>query len=250
MSQPFQKTAADVEILNDKGHYRVFDLAESPFNTGRTSYFHNSLGGYHAAKPGRMQDLFDFYIAKNNLAILNMLNVKYIIVPTEEGPQAQQNPEAFGNAWFVENIKWVENADEEILSLSETDLTSTLVINTEFTDKLPSEFEFDPSAQIELIEQEPNKLVYKTSASKDQLVVFSEMYYGRGWTSYINNVETPHFRANYVLRAMMVPSGEHNITFKFEPNVVKTGSKIALTSSILLGLLLLGGILYTFKNKD
>ena len=250
MGQPFQKTAADVEILKDKSHYRVFDLAESPFNTGRTSYFHNSIGGYHAAKPGRMQDLFDFYIAKNNMAILNMLNVKYIIVPAEEGPQAQQNPEAFGNAWFVGNIKWVENANEEILSLGETDLASTAVINTGFKDKLPAEFDFDPSAQIELIQQEPNKLVYKTSAAKDQLVVYSEMYYGPGWTSFVDDQETPHFRANYVLRAMMVPAGEHSITFKFEPEVVKTGSKIALTSSIILGLLLLGGILYTFKNKD
>ena len=250
MGQPFQKTAADVEILKDKSHYRVFDLAESPFNTGRTSYFHNSIGGYHAAKPGRMQDLFDFYIAKNNMAILNMLNVKYIIVPAEEGPQAQQNPEAFGNAWFVGNIKWVENANEEILSLGETDLASTAVINTGFKDKLPAEFDFDPSAQIELIQQEPNKLVYKTSAAKDQLVVFSEMYYGQGWTSFVDDQEIPHFRANYVLRAMMVPAGEHSITFKFEPEVVKTGSKIALTSSIILGLLLLGGILYTFKNKD
>jgi len=250
MSQPFQKTTADIEILKDKGHYRVFDLAESPFNTGRTSYFHNSIGGYHAAKPKRMQDLFDFYIAKNNLPVLNMLNVKYIIIPTEEGSVAQENPEAFGNAWFVENINWVENSNEEILSLGESDLASTAVINTEFKDQISSTLDFDPSAQIELIEHEPNKLVYKTSAAKDQLVVFSEMYYGHGWKSFIDNKETPHFRANYALRAKMVPAGEHNITFKFEPEVVKTGSTIALTSSIILGLLLLGGIYFSFKNKD
>ncbi|MCJ7756748.1 MAG: hypothetical protein MUP24_01270 [Gillisia sp.] len=250
MNQPFQKTAADVEILKDKGHYRVFDLAESPFNTGRTSYFHNSIGGYHAAKPARMQNLFDFYIAKNNLPILNMLNVKYIIVPTEEGPQAQQNPEAFGNAWFVENIKWVSNANEEILKLGETDLVKTAVINNKFKDQIPSTLDFDPSAQIELIEHEPNRLVYRSSAAKDQLVVFSEMYYGHGWNSFIDDKETPHISANYALRAMMVPAGEHIITFKFEPEVVKTGSSIALISSIILGLLLLGGIYFTFKNKD
>lgn len=250
MKQPFQKTAADVEILKDKGHYRVFDLAESPFNTGRTSYFHNSIGGYHAAKPARMQNLFDFYIAKNNLPILNMLNVKYIIVPTEEGPQAQQNPKAFGNAWFVENIKWVSNANEEILNLGQTDLAKTAVINNKFKDQIPSTLDFDPSAQIELIEHEPNRLVYKSSAAKDQMVVFSEMYYGHGWISFIDDKETPHIRANYALRAMMMPAGEHTITFKFEPEVVKTGSTIALTSSIMLGLLLLGGIYFTFKNKD
>jgi len=250
MNQPFQKTAADVEILKDKDRYRVFDLAESPFNTGRTSYFHNSIGGYHAAKPGRMQNLFDFYIAKNNLPILNMLNVKYIIVPTEEGPQAQQNPKAFGNAWFVENIKWVSNTNEEILNLGETDLVKTAVINNRFKDQIPSTLDFDPSAQIELIEHEPNRLVYRSSAAKDQLVVFSEMYYGHGWNSFIDDKETPHISANYALRAMMVPAGEHIITFKFVAKVVKTGSTIALISSIILGLLLLGGIYFTFKNKD
>ena len=250
MKQPFQKMAADVEILKDKGHYRVFDLAESPFNTGRTSYFHNSIGGYHAAKPARMQNLFDFYLAKNNLPILNMLNVKYIIVPTEEGPQSQKNAEAFGNAWFVKNIKWVNNANEEILNLSETDLVKTVVINSKFKDQIPSTLDFDPSAKIELIEHEPNSLVYRSSAAKDQLVVFSEMYYGHGWISSIDDKKTPHISANYALRAMMVPAGDHIITFKFEPDVVKTGSTIALTSSIMLGLLLLGGIYFTFKNKD
>ena len=250
MSQPFQKTAADVEILKDTSYYRVFDLAESPFNTGRTSYFHNSIGGYHAAKPARMQDLFDFYIAKNNLEILNMLNVKYIIVPEKEGTQVQENPQSLGNAWFVEHIKWVNNSNEEILNLGETDLTKTAVINNKFKGQIPSTLDFDPSAQIELIEHEPNKLVYKFSAAKEQLAVFSEMYYGHGWISYIDDKETSHIRANYALRAMMVPAGKHIISFKFEPEVVKTGGTIALTSSIILGLLLLGGIYFTFKNKD
>jgi len=250
MNQPFQKTAADVEILKDKGHYRVFDVAESPFNTGRTSYFHNSIGGYHAAKPGRMQNLFDFYLAKNNLPILNMLNVKYIIVPTDKGPQAQKNPDAFGNAWSVENVQWVSTANEEILNLGETDLSKTAVINNKFKDLIPSTLNIDPSAQIKLTSHEPNKLVYKTSATKDQLVVFSEMYYGHGWISSIDDRETPHIRANYALRAMMVPAGEHIITFKFEPDVVKTGGNIALTSSVILGLLLLAGIYFTIKNKE
>jgi uncharacterized membrane protein YfhO len=119
-----------------------------------------------------------------------------------------------------------------------------------FKDKIASALDFDPSAQIELIEHEPNELVYKTSAVKDQLVVFSEMYYGHGWNSFIDDKETPHISANYALRAMMVPAGEHSITFKFEPDVVKTGGTIALTGSIILGLMLLGGIYFTFKNKD
>jgi len=250
INQPFQMTQADANILQDEGHYRVFDLAESPFNTGRTSYFHNSVGGYHAAKPGRMQDLFDFYISQNNTEILNMLNVKYFIIPTEEGPQAQQNPEAFGNAWFVNNVKWAESADEEILSLGEVDLSNTSVINAELQDKIPDSFPEDPSASIELISYAPNELKYRTSASSDQLAVFSEIYYPHGWKTFIDGEESNHFQANYTLRAMVVPAGEHEISFKFEPEVVKKGSNIALMSSILLGILLLGGIFYTFKNKD
>lgn len=250
MRQPFQKTAADEKILQDPGHFRVFDLAESPFNTGRTSYFHNSVGGYHAAKPGRMQELFDFYISRNNMEVLNMLNVKYFIIPTEQGVQAQENPEAFGNAWAVDSVKWVENANEAILSLGETDLSSTVIINTEFREQIPKNVEADPSVQIEMVEQEPNHLFYKFSASKEQLIVFSEIYYPYGWKSFIDGEEVPHVRANYVLRAMVVPAGEHTITFEFDPEVVKTGSSIALASSLILGLMLLGGIFYSFKRKE
>jgi hypothetical protein len=172
MKQPFQQTSADAQILQDQGHYRVFDVAESPFNTGRTSYFHNSVGGYHAAKPGRMQDLFDFYISQNNMEILNMLNVKYFIIPTEEGPQAQQNPDAFGNAWAVGNVKWVEDANDAMLSLGEEDLSSTAIIHEEFRNLVPSELSGDPAAQVELVSQQPNELMYETSAGSDQLVGF------------------------------------------------------------------------------
>ncbi|WP_026838738.1 YfhO family protein [Gillisia sp. JM1] len=251
MNKPFQKTPADEMILEDKGHYRVFDLAESPFNTGRTSYFHNSIGGYHAAKPGRIQDLYDFYISKNNMSLLNMLNVKYIIVPTEEGPTAQQNPNAMGNAWFVENIKWVNSANEEILSLADTNLNATAIINSEFKEsEIVVSKAQDSTASIKLISQEPNELVYKSKSSKVEFAVFSEMYYENGWNAYVDGNETPHYNVNYVLRGMQIPAGEHTITFKFEPQVIKTGSSIALASSILLGLLTLGGIYFSFRKKD
>jgi len=249
MNQPFQQTAADAQILQDPGHFRVFDLAESPFNTGRTSYFHNSIGGYHAAKPGRIQELYDFYISRNNMEILNMLNVKYFIIPTEEGVQAQQNPEAFGNAWLVNEVNWAENANEAILSLGETKLDSAAVIHVENKNLVPTDIEADPSAKIELISQQPNELVYKSNASKEQLAVFSEIYYPNGWKATIGGKESDHFRVNYVLRGMMIPAGEHEIRFKFEPEVVKTGSIISLSASILLGLLLLGGLFYKYKRK-
>ncbi|WP_034925570.1 YfhO family protein [Gillisia sp. CAL575] len=251
MNKPFQKTSADEKILEDKGHYRVFDLAESPFNTGRTSYFHNSIGGYHAAKPGRIQDLYDFYISKNNMSMLNMLNVKYFIVPTEEGPTAQQNPEAMGNAWFVNTIKWVNTPNEEILSLADTDINTTAIINSEFKNsELVVSKAQDSTASIKLISQQPNILVYKSTSSKEQYAVFSEMYYENGWNAYIDGKGTPHYNVNYVLRGMQVPAGDHTITFKFEPQVIKTGSSIALASSVLLGLLTLGGIYFSFKRKD
>ena len=251
VNRPFQANAADKEIMKDKTHYRVFDLSGSPFNTARTSYFHNSVGGYHAAKPGRMQELYDFYLSENNLQVLSMLNTKYFIVPTQEGGVVQQNPQTNGNAWFVENVELVENANEEILGLKGLNTRKTAVVDKKFAEYLPSQhFPTDSTAHIELVSYEPNELHYKYSSKKDNLAVFSEIYYPHGWQAYLDGEKVPHFRANYVLRAMWVPAGEHEIRFKFEPQVVKTGSTIALASSIILGLLLLGGIFYGFKKQE
>lgn len=250
MEQPFEKMAADAAILEDKSHYRVFDVSGDPINTGRTSYYHNALGGYHAAKPGRIQDLFDFYISQNNMKILSMLNVKYFIVPTEEGAQAQQNPEAFGNAWLVEDIEWVSTQNEEILSLEEIDPENTAVINSKFRDMVNENFSFEPDAEIELVTYQPNELKYEFSADSNQFAVFSENYYQPGWQAYIDGKPVPHVQVNYVLRGMNLPAGNHEIVFKFEPEVVNTGSTIALISSILIGLVLIGGIGFEFKKRN
>ncbi|SDS32242.1 YfhO family protein [Christiangramia echinicola] len=249
MEQPFQKLEADQAILEDKEHYRVFDVSGSPFNTGRTSYYHNALGGYHAAKPGRIQELYDFYISKNNMKILSMLNVKYFIVPIEEGTQAQQNPNAFGNVWLVNDIRWVENQNEEMLALEDTDLRSTAVVNSEFKQILNEDFNFDPEASIELVSYQPNELKYNFSANSAQFAVFSENYYQPGWQAYLDGKPVSHAQVNYVLRGMNIPAGDHEIVFKFEPEVVKTGSTIALISSILIGLVLIGGIGFEFKKR-
>ena len=250
MEQPFQKLAADDAILEDQGHYRVFDVSGDPFNTGRTSYYHNALGGYHAAKPGRIQDLFDFYISQNNMKILSMLNVKYFIVPTEEGVQAQQNPDAFGNAWIVNDIKWVETQNQEILSLEDTDLKSIAIVNTKFKNEIETNIQPDSNSSIELTHYQPNELKYQFTAGSDQFVVFSENYYQPGWQAYIDGEPTSHVQVNYVLRGMNVPAGNHEITFKFEPEVIKTGSTISLISSILIGLVLIGGIGYEAKKRQ
>ncbi|MFD2518824.1 YfhO family protein [Salinimicrobium flavum] len=250
VNRPFQATPADLEIMKDDSHYRVFDLSGSPFNTARTSFFHKSVGGYHAAKPGRMQELYDFYLSQNNLQVLNMLNTKYFIVPTEQGIMAQENPETNGNAWFATEVKLVENANEELLGLKGINTKKVAVVDKDFSGLLSkTEFLPDPSASIELTSYQPNELKYSTTSESEQLAVFSEIYYPHGWQAYIDGKEVPHFRTNYVLRALVVPAGKHEIIFKFEPQVVKTGSSIALASSILLGLLLIGGAVYGIRRR-
>jgi outer membrane lipoprotein-sorting protein len=250
VERPFQPNAADKEIMKDKGHYRVFDLSGNPFNTARTSFFHNAVGGYHAAKPGRMQELYDFYISQNNLQVLNMLNTKYFIVPTEEGIMAQENPEANSHAWFVQEVKFVEDANEELLALKGINTKKVAVVEEGFKDLVEkNNFSTAGSSQIDLISYQPNELKYQYSSSEDRLAVFSEIYYPHGWQAYIDGKAVPHFRANYVLRAMMLPQGAHELVFKFEPQVVETGSSIALISSILLGLLFVGGVVYRLRKN-
>jgi hypothetical protein len=252
VDEPFQKNGADEQILKDDGHYRVYDATTNAFNSGRASYYHNALGGYHAAKPGRMQDLFEFYISQGNIGILNMMNVRYIITQTKNGgPVAQRNPYANGDAWFVENVLPAENANEEIQLLDSLDTKKTAVVNKEFLSKIPSQkMERDSTATIELFSHQPNKLVYEASTKSPQLAVFSEVYYPKGWNAYINGKPAEYFRANYVLRAMAIPPGNNKIEFKFEPKVIQTGSTISLVSSIVFLLILLSGLYFAFRKKD
>ena len=252
VEEPFQKNGADMQILEDDGHYRVYDAAANAFNSGRASYYHNALGGYHAAKPGRMQDLFEFYISQGNIGILNMMNVRYIITQTKNGgPVAQRNPYANGDAWFVENVLPAENANEEIQLLDSLDTKKTAVINKEFLSKIPSQkIERDSTATIELFSYQPNHLVYEASTKSPQLAVFSEVYYPKGWSAYINGKPAEYFRANYVLRAMVIPAGNNKIEFKFEPKVIQTGSTISLMSSIIFLLILLSGLYFAFRKKE
>lgn len=251
VDEPFQKNGADIQILEDEGHYRVYDASVNAFNSARASYFHNALGGYHAAKPGRMQDLFEFYISKGNVGILNMLNVKYIIVQNKNaGPVAQRNPYANGNAWFVDNVIPAKNANEEIELLDSLDTKRTAVVNQEFMDKIPTQkISRDSTATIDLFKYQPNHLVYETSSKTPQLAVFSEVYYPHGWNVYINGKSAEYFRADYVLRAMEIPAGNNKIEFKFEPQVIQTGSTISLVSSILFLFIFLGTIYFSYKRK-
>lgn len=251
MEQPFQKNGADEQILKDEGHFRVYDITTNPFSSGRASYFHNALGGYHAAKPGRIQDLDDYYLAEGDIGILNMMNVRYIIGQGPNGsPVAQRNPFANGNAWFVENVLIAENADQELVLLDSLDTKRTAVIHNDFKDRLPLEkIERDSTASIDLVSYKPGELIYEAFSKTPQLAIFSEVYYPNGWNAYLNGVKTPYIRADYVLRAMPLPSGSNKIEFKFEPEVIQTGSTISLSSGILLLLILIGGLWYTNRNS-
>ena len=248
----FKASPVDKEILKDKSHYRVANFSVNPMNDGSTSYYHNSIGGYNAAKPRRYQELFDYQIAKNNFEVLNMLNTKYIIYPDDQGKdRIQLNSEVNGNAWFVNEVKFVESADEEIAALDSLNTKNTVIVNTVFKDQLNSDtFQQDSTATISLTNYKANEIAYTSKTSLEQLAVFSEMYYRNGWNAYIDGVLTPHVRANYVLRALKIPAGEHEIVFKFEPAVIKTGNTITLTSYALLLLIPLGWFFIEKRKKQ
>ena len=252
VNQPFQPTEADLKILEDKDpNFRVFEPSQGMAGA-RTSYFHKAIGGYSAVKPQRIQQLYDYQIASNNIQVLNMLNVKYVIQTTEEGQSIPlQNPNANGNAWFVSNVKVVQNADEEMRALDSLDTKNEVVLDKEFMKKVSTQsYVKDSLATITLEEYQPNYLKYTSQNANKGLAVFSEIYYPKGWKITIDGKETEQIRANYVLRALEIPAGKHTIEFKFEPEVVKTGSSIALFSSIGMLLLLAGGIYFETKNHS
>ncbi len=245
MTAPFRQTAMDKQIKEDRGIFRVYDPSEG-LNGARTSYFHQSIGGYHAAKPKGIQDLFDFHIYRNNVEVLNMLNVKYVAQEDEEGKKYPAlNPEANGNAWFVESLIPVSDADREIMALDSLDTETQAVVNSQnFPEKISRSYAKDSTATIILSSYEPNHLTYLANNPNPGLAVFSEMYYPHGWQAYIDGDAVPHFRVNYVLRALETPAGEHTIEFKFQPAVVQKGSTISLAGNILLAILILSGISY------
>ncbi|MFK5879719.1 MAG: hypothetical protein QM478_09515 [Flavobacteriaceae bacterium] len=259
VSRPFKATAIDKEILKDKEHYRVANFNKGLMNDGSTSYFHNSIGGYSAVKPRRYQELYDFHISKGNKEVLNMLNTKYIIGAGENRqPKLDVNLKANGNAWFVQNFKVVNSADEEIKALDSINTKMTAIFNSyEFgisfkPDDGPSNYLVDSLASINLTEYKANYLKYDSNNSNVGFAVFSEIYYKDGWNAYIDNqMITPRnlFRVDYVLRAIVVPEGKHTIEFKFEPSVISTGSIISLISYLLLLLVPIGWI-FIEKKKN
>jgi len=251
IEKPFIASNADKLILQDKTHFRVGNFSVNPMNDGSTSYFHQSIGGYHAAKMMRYQELFEYQIAKNNMQVLNMLNTKYFIVDNDKGEkQAQQNPDANGNAWFVENVKVVNSANSELQILDSLNTKMSAVLDkSKLLDNVNFNFEKDSTATIKLINYDVTELTYRTKTEKEQFVVFSEIYYKDGWNAYIDGKLTNHFRVNYVLRGMKVPAGEHEIEYKFEPKVIQQGGMISLFSYISIILVFVVWFFYGKKTR-
>lgn len=239
-------TPADRLILQDKDpNYRVLNLSANTFNESMTSYFHKSIGGYSPAKLRRYQDIIDYYFAKEvNMNVLNMLNTRYIIVPSQQGPQVQKNEQALGNVWFVDELKWVDSPDEEIRVLKDFNPAKTAVIDNVWKGHWDAWETLRPVQDtadfIRLKEYvNPGELVYESRSSQPHFAVFSEVFY-KTWKAYMDGKEVPLVRVNYILRGMVIPAGEHKIELKCIDEVYLRGRQYSLIGSIIVGITLLG----------
>ena len=273
VKNPYTESVADKAILADNSlDFRVMDLTKDMFNDASTCYFHKSLGGYSGAKLRRYQDIITQYLGGElnqlrgtksiqemmqvmaQLKVANMLNTKYIIYNPEAQPIS--NPFAFGNAWIANDIKWVDTPNDEIDAIGTTELQNTAILHKEFAQQVGNYRLTDSILpQIVLTEYQPNKLTYRfsgvstSSTTADYLVVFSEIWTSKGWKMYIDGQEQPLLRANYLLRAALVPSGEHEIVMEYAPKAYKTGNTVTFASSLIMILGLIGAILFTIKKK-
>lgn len=275
---PYQKSKADKKILKDDDiHYRVANLQVSMFNDASSSYFHKSIGGYHGAKMRRYQELYDSVMSQEvqqarvlansalqnqldpnsveamindnlNAVSMDMLNTKYLIVHPEMEPV--RNYTACGHAWYVPSFEMVESADEEIVAVRDIDPRITAVIDEDFGDLLEGFTpDYDSTGVIDLISYHPEIMTYQSSCNSEQLAVFPEIYYPEGWHVYIDGEKAEHFRANYVLRAMRVPAGKHEIEFRFEPASYRIGNTISHTATGIFFLLLIAGLFMEFRKQ-
>lgn len=269
MSNLIEPSKADQMILQDKSQYRVLDATVDMFNDASPSYFHKNIGGYHAAKLRRYQELINMQLGGemsrlfatfnhvktfdqlmpvlDSMQVLNMLNMKYLIYNKEAAPLV--NPYANGNAWFVNKVNVVADANEEMKKLGEINTKHELVVDKAEASILPTQLTPDTTAHIALKSYEPNHLVYTFSSKTDQVAVFSEIYYKDGWNAYVNGNQMPYTRVDYLLRAMPLKAGQYEVEFRFEPTSYSMGNTMALVSSILLVLAALGYIGWQFKKR-
>lgn len=264
-----EPTNADKMVLQDPTQYRVLDASVNIFNDASPSYFHKNIGGYHAAKLRRYQELINMHLeaeigklfgafgrAKtfeqinpvlDSLGVLNMLNMKYVIYNKEAPPML--NHAANGNVWLVNNVRIAADANQEMKMLGEINTKHEMVVDKQFASQLPAKIMPDSAARIALKSYQPNHLTYSFDSKTDQMAVFSEIYYDKGWNAYINGKKVQYVRANYLLRAMPLSAGKYDIEFKFEPASYRIGNRIALASSILLVLSFIGFVVMQLKSK-
>ena len=267
---PYEK-----QILQDDSYYRVLNMSTNTFNEARTGYYLHSIGGYSAAKLRRYQDMIDVHISRemNPLIrvvsmtggrliddpnrgaafdVLNMLNMKYAIVPTQGGqPVAVSNPWAFGAVWLVDEVQSVLTPNEEIAALNTIDLRRVAVAETEFAQMLSGANEANEGDKVEFVEYKPNELTYRTSLAGERVVVFSEIYYPHGWHLYVEDSgeELPIARVNYTLRAARVPAGEHRLRMVFDPEAVKKGDMLSLACMAVLLITLFAALAMAYRGR-
>ena len=243
----FQPRSGDKTILKDNSRFRVFEPSLQ-LSGARTSYFHNSVGGYHGAKPRRYEELFDFFSSHQIQGVLDMLNVKYLLFEEANQQKIIENPTVLGNTWAVDSLIVVNSPDELLNQMKTLDFSNqALVLKEEIPKNISYSFNSNGLKEIDLKLAKPTNLSYDFSASENQMVVFSEMYYPKGWFAEIDGKIVDHFPVNYILRGMVVPKGNHKINFRFEPPVIKLGSTVRLLT-LLLFLLILFYMFYDSKK--
>ncbi len=257
---PFNKSLDSLRKV-DKTQYRVFDNINSSFNDATTSYFVNSIGGYHGAKLHNYQDVIDLFFSGSEKSkelgistvhtqkILNLLNTKYLVHGSLQSPMVQQNNEAYGNAWLVSGVKWVQNADDEILALKDEDLRNTVVLESKLNQQIGKGLIPESGSTIELTNYQPNKLVYKTNIVSPKIAVFSEIYYPHGWKVKVDGKEREILKANYFLRAVQLEQGDKEIVMEFDPQSIKTGNTVTLAFNVIFVLLVLGGGFFWWERR-
>ena len=268
------KTMADDQILADKSlDFRVLNLTTSPFQDATTSYYHKSIGGYHGAKLRKYNEIIEFHLdgeiqkfytgletaigndslvndLTSKLGVINMLNTKYMIMPTKSEPRAFENPQANGNAWFIKGVTVVANSDEEILGLSKVNTKSEMIIQEKNKALATVANSYNSQGKITMLSYKPNDLIYEAENKEKGFAVFSEIYYPKGWNAYVDGTLTPYTCVNYILRGMEIPAGKHKVEFKFEPQTYKIGNMLSMLGSILVLLCVVGGFYFAKKKKE
>ena len=250
----FTESPIDIALKKDTSFYRVLDMRggiQNAFNGGAlVAYHHKTVGGYNPAKLSIYQDLIEnqWYKFPNCLPVVNMMNTKYVITGNI-ATDTLSNPQALGNVWFVKGIEYKKGPAEVMSSLSSFNPKDTAIVEEKDKNSALTSISFDSTATIQLVNNKNDEVNYTSNSSQKQLAVFSEVYYKLGWKAYIDNVETPIYKANYVLRSIVVPAGKHDIRFEFKPTSVNAAQKASIFASALLWLVVLGGLFQWIRKN-